>query len=87
MQADFAKSRIAVLGAGKMGGILVKALIEKHQLSPERCGRSYHSQSRSTSGVSRTSKCRDPGLAAAVPALLGARAASPALSAAQRWET
>src|SRR5260370_40231861 len=36
MQADFEKSRIAVLGAGKMGGILVKALIEKHQLSPER---------------------------------------------------
>ncbi len=36
MQADFSKSRIAVLGAGKMGGILVKALIEKHQLSPER---------------------------------------------------
>jgi pyrroline-5-carboxylate reductase len=36
MQADFAKSRVAVLGAGKMGGILVKALIEKHQLSPER---------------------------------------------------
>ncbi len=36
MQADFSKSRIAVLGAGKMGGILVKALIEKHQLLPER---------------------------------------------------
>ena len=36
MQTDFSKSRIAVLGAGKMGGILVKALIEKHQLSQER---------------------------------------------------
>jgi pyrroline-5-carboxylate reductase len=36
MDADFSKSRIAVLGAGKIGGILVKALIEKHQLSPER---------------------------------------------------
>src|SRR5262252_8239574 len=36
MQTDFSKSHIAVLGAGKMGGILVKALIEKHQLSPER---------------------------------------------------
>jgi len=36
MQADFSKSRFAVLGAGKMGGILVKALLEKHQLSPER---------------------------------------------------
>ena len=36
MQTDFSKSRIAVLGAGKMGGILIKALIEKHQLSPER---------------------------------------------------
>jgi pyrroline-5-carboxylate reductase len=33
---DFSKSRIAVLGAGKMGGILVKALIEKHQLAPAR---------------------------------------------------
>jgi len=29
---DFSKSQIAVLGAGKMGSILVKALIEKHQL-------------------------------------------------------
>jgi pyrroline-5-carboxylate reductase len=36
MNPDFSKSRIAVLGAGKMGGILIKALIEKHQLSPER---------------------------------------------------
>jgi len=36
MQADFSKSRIAVLGAGKMGSILVKALIEKHRLSPQR---------------------------------------------------
>ena len=36
MEADFSKSRIAVLGAGKMGGILVKALIEKHLLLPER---------------------------------------------------
>jgi pyrroline-5-carboxylate reductase len=31
---DFSTSQVAVLGAGKMGGILVKALIEKHQLSP-----------------------------------------------------
>jgi len=36
MKPDFSKSRIAVLGAGKMGGILVKALIEKHQLTPDR---------------------------------------------------
>jgi pyrroline-5-carboxylate reductase len=36
MQSDFSKSRIAVLGAGKMGSILVKALIEKHRLSPQR---------------------------------------------------
>jgi pyrroline-5-carboxylate reductase len=36
MQADFSKSRIAVLGAGKMGGILVTALIKKHRLSPDR---------------------------------------------------
>ena len=35
MNPDFSKSRIAVLGAGKMGGILVKALIEKHHLAPE----------------------------------------------------
>ena len=36
MNVDFSKQRIAVLGAGKMGGILVKALIEKHQIAPER---------------------------------------------------
>jgi pyrroline-5-carboxylate reductase len=36
MDTDFSKFRIAVLGAGKMGGILIKALIEKHQLAPER---------------------------------------------------
>ena len=36
MDSDFSRSRIAVLGAGKMGGILLKALIEKHQLLPER---------------------------------------------------
>jgi pyrroline-5-carboxylate reductase len=34
MKANFSKSRIAVLGAGKMGGILIKALVDKHQLSP-----------------------------------------------------
>jgi pyrroline-5-carboxylate reductase len=36
MNADFSKSRIAVLGAGKMGGILIRALVEKHELAPER---------------------------------------------------
>jgi pyrroline-5-carboxylate reductase len=36
MNVDFSKQRIAVLGAGKMGGILIKALIEKHQIAPER---------------------------------------------------
>lgn len=36
MQKDFSKSRIAVLGAGKMGGILVKALVEKHNIPPDR---------------------------------------------------
>ena len=36
MNTNFSKNRIAVLGAGKMGGILIKALIEKHQLAPER---------------------------------------------------
>ena len=36
LETDFSKRRIAVLGAGKMGGILVKALIEKHQLASAR---------------------------------------------------
>jgi pyrroline-5-carboxylate reductase len=36
MDRDFSNSRVAVLGAGKMGGILVKALIDKHRIPPER---------------------------------------------------
>src|SRR5690348_3668656 len=36
MKTDFSTSRIAVLGAGKMGGILIKALVEKHQLEPNK---------------------------------------------------
>ena len=36
MSANFSKKTIAVLGAGKMGGILIKALVEKHQLTPDR---------------------------------------------------
>ena len=36
MEANFSHSRIAVLGAGKMGGILVKALVDKHEISPTR---------------------------------------------------
>jgi pyrroline-5-carboxylate reductase len=36
MGSNFSQSRVAVLGAGKMGGILVKALLEKHQISPDR---------------------------------------------------
>jgi len=36
VDTNFSKSRIAVLGAGKMGSILIKALVEKHQLAPER---------------------------------------------------
>ena len=32
---DFSKKRIAVLGAGKMGGILLKAFAEKRMISPE----------------------------------------------------
>jgi pyrroline-5-carboxylate reductase len=36
MNTNFSKNRIAVLGAGKMGSILIKALVEKHQLAPER---------------------------------------------------
>ena len=35
MSANFSKKKIAVLGAGKMGGILIKALVEKHRLSPQ----------------------------------------------------
>ncbi len=33
MPSDFSKKRVAVLGAGKMGGILLKALLEKQLLS------------------------------------------------------
>jgi len=36
MSANFSKKSIAVLGAGKMGGILIKALVDKHQIAPER---------------------------------------------------
>jgi pyrroline-5-carboxylate reductase len=36
MARDFSTSRIAVLGAGKMGGILVKALIDKHRIPADR---------------------------------------------------
>ena len=36
MGRDFSTSRIAVLGAGKMGGILVKALIDKHRIPADR---------------------------------------------------
>jgi hypothetical protein len=32
---DFSRRRVAVLGAGKMGGILLKALLEKGLLSPQ----------------------------------------------------
>ena len=34
MERNLAEKRVAVLGAGKMGGILVKALLEKKLLSP-----------------------------------------------------
>src|ERR1700756_3700897 len=34
MDRKLAKTRVAVLGAGKMGGILVKAFLEKKLLSP-----------------------------------------------------
>ena len=33
MPTDFSKKRVAVLGAGKMGGILLKALLEKQLFS------------------------------------------------------
>ena len=35
MGSDFAGKRVAVLGTGKMGGILLKALLEKGLLSPQ----------------------------------------------------
>jgi pyrroline-5-carboxylate reductase len=35
MASDFSGKRVAVLGAGKMGGILLKALLEKRLLSPK----------------------------------------------------
>src|SRR6266700_1200854 len=35
MGSDFAGKRVAVLGAGKMGGILLKALLEKGFLTPQ----------------------------------------------------
>lgn len=35
MALDLSKKRVAVLGAGKMGGILLKALLEKRQISPQ----------------------------------------------------
>ena len=35
MGSDFAGKRVAVLGAGKIGGILLKALLEKGLLSPQ----------------------------------------------------
>jgi pyrroline-5-carboxylate reductase len=35
MAVDLAGKRVAVLGAGKMGGILLKALLEKRLLSPK----------------------------------------------------
>ena len=35
MKPDFSGKRVAVLGAGKMGGILLKALLDKKLLSPQ----------------------------------------------------
>src|SRR5438046_3428160 len=35
MVSDFAGKRVAVLGAGKIGGILLKALLEKGFLTPQ----------------------------------------------------
>ncbi|HEY1264772.1 MAG TPA: pyrroline-5-carboxylate reductase [Terriglobales bacterium] len=35
MGSDLSRKRVAVLGAGKMGGILLKALLEKRLLSPK----------------------------------------------------
>jgi pyrroline-5-carboxylate reductase len=35
MASDFSRKRVAVLGAGKIGGILLKALLEKKLFSPQ----------------------------------------------------
>jgi pyrroline-5-carboxylate reductase len=35
MSSDISKKRVAILGAGKMGGILLKALLEKQLFSPK----------------------------------------------------
>src|SRR5450432_868694 len=35
MSMDFSGEQVAVLGAGKMGGILLKSLLDKKRLSPQ----------------------------------------------------
>jgi len=65
MENEFSKSRIAVLGAGKMGGILIRALVEKHRISPERV--------RAT--VAHDSRARDLSQKLGVPVATGNAAA------------
>jgi pyrroline-5-carboxylate reductase len=48
MGVNLAKKRVAVLGAGKMGGILVKAFLEKKLLSPELTTATVQHQERAT---------------------------------------
>jgi pyrroline-5-carboxylate reductase len=49
---DFSGKRVAVLGAGKMGGILLKALLEKNLLSPEKTTATVGHQER-TDGLTK----------------------------------
>ncbi len=46
MKADFSSKRIAILGAGKMGGILLKVLLEKGMLSRELTHATVHHEQR-----------------------------------------
>ena len=46
MSFDFSGKRVAVLGAGKMGGILLKALLEKGLLSPKATFATVHHEDR-----------------------------------------
>ena len=46
MSFDLSGKRVAVLGAGKMGGILLKALLEKGLLSPKATFATVHHEDR-----------------------------------------
>jgi len=46
MGSDLSNKRVAVLGAGKMGGILLKALLQKNLLSPNSTRATVHHEER-----------------------------------------